>query len=174
MKQRKNWLAPLLLGLLLTLAACGGSGNAAEWQEQYDLGVRYLSEGNYGEAILAFTAAIEIDPNRAEAYVGRGDAYIGSGENGETLAAALADYQKAVDLDESLAPAWLGLTDIHIRQRDFEAASRRFLLGTTRRGTAAPLPGFPPQTPRDAWRREREWRIHKNGPPGDHPAGRFP
>ena len=55
-----------------------------------------------------------------------------------------------------------------------QSASRRFLLGTTRRGTAAPLPGFPPQTPRDAWRREREWRIHKNGPPGDHPAGRFP
>ena len=55
-----------------------------------------------------------------------------------------------------------------------QPASRRFLLGTTRRGTAAPPPGFPPQTPRDAWRREREWRIHKNGPPGDHPAGRFP
>ena len=42
------------------------------WQEQYDLGVRYLAEGNYEEAIIAFTAAIEIDPNRVEAYMGRG------------------------------------------------------------------------------------------------------
>lgn len=40
------------------------------------MGVRYLSEGNYEEAIIAFTAAIEIDPKRAEAYVGRGDAYV--------------------------------------------------------------------------------------------------
>ena len=118
----KQKLTSLVLALALLLSACAGAGDPAEWQEQYDLGVRYLSEGNYAEAILAFTAAIEIDPRRAEAYVGRGDAYIGSGENEETLAAALADYQKAVDLDESLAPAWLGLTDIHIRQRDFEAA----------------------------------------------------
>ena len=61
----------LLLGFLL--CACGQS--VPTWQEQYDLGVRYLSEGNYEEAILAFTAAIEIDPKQAPAYVGRGDAY---------------------------------------------------------------------------------------------------
>lgn len=45
------------------------------WKENYDLGVRYLSEGNYQEAVFAFTAAIEIDPRQADAYVGRGDAY---------------------------------------------------------------------------------------------------
>lgn len=50
------------------------------WDEQYDLGVRYLSEGNYEEAILAFTAAIEIDPKRPEAYWGIADAYIGAGD----------------------------------------------------------------------------------------------
>ena len=32
--------------------------------DQYDLGMRYLSESNYEEAILAFTAAIKIDPNK--------------------------------------------------------------------------------------------------------------
>ena len=50
------------------------------WQEQYDLGTRYLSEGNYEEAIIAFSGAIEIDPKRAEAYVGLADAYVGTGE----------------------------------------------------------------------------------------------
>ena len=119
----KQKIISLCLALALVLAACGGgAGDAAAWQEQYDLGVRYLSEGNYEEAILAFTAAIEIDPRRAEAYVGRGDAYIASGENEETLAAALADYQEAVELDESLAAAWLGLTDVYIRMGDYEAA----------------------------------------------------
>ena len=53
--------------LLLTLAACQKApeaepaDEAPDWQTKYDLGVRYLSEGNYEEAILAFEAAIEID-----------------------------------------------------------------------------------------------------------------
>ena len=70
----------LLLALLLTLslAACGEK--APTWQEQYDLGQRYLTEGNYEEAILAFTAAIEIDPKRPEAYLSLADAYEASGD----------------------------------------------------------------------------------------------
>ena len=51
------------------------------WQEKYDLGVRYLSEGNYQEAILAFEAAIEIDPKRAEAYLGLADVYAATGDD---------------------------------------------------------------------------------------------
>ena len=70
----------LLLALLLTfsLAACGEK--APTWQEQYDLGQRYLTEGNYEEAILAFTAAIEIDPKRPEAYLSLADAYEAFGD----------------------------------------------------------------------------------------------
>lgn len=90
----------LTLVLLLTLCCCGKKNNGTTWQEQYDLGVRYLSEGNYEEAIIAFTAAIEIDPKRAEAYAGRGFAYIGAGETAENLAAALADYEMAVSLGD--------------------------------------------------------------------------
>ena len=61
--------------LLLSLAACSKApeadraDEAPDWQAQYDLGVRYLSEGNYEEAILAFEAAIEIDPRNADAYL---------------------------------------------------------------------------------------------------------
>lgn len=73
---KRSWL--LIFLSILLLAGCGKSNSPTTWQEQYDLGVRYLSEGNYEEAIIAFTAAIEIDPKRAEAYVGRGDAYVGS------------------------------------------------------------------------------------------------
>ena len=109
----------IIIGMF-SLSACGVSGDS--WQEQYDLGVRYLSEGNYEEAIIAFTAAIEIDPNRAEAYVGRGDAYIGSGETEDNLAAALADYEEAVALDETNVAAWLGLADVYICRGDYEKA----------------------------------------------------
>ncbi len=66
--------------LLLSLCACGKKETAATWQEKYDLGVRYLSEGNYEEAIIAFTAAIEIDPRHQEAYISLADAYIGLGD----------------------------------------------------------------------------------------------
>lgn len=54
--------------------------NKTSWQEQYDLGVRYLSEGNYEEAIIAFTAAIEIEPKQADAYVQLANLYIGFGD----------------------------------------------------------------------------------------------
>ena len=52
----------LVLALLLGLAACGKSPEA-QWQEQYELGTKYLSEGNYESAVLAFTAAIDILPS---------------------------------------------------------------------------------------------------------------
>ena len=63
--------------LLLSLIACGAKD---PWQEQYDLGLRYLNEGNYQEAVIAFEAAIEIDPNRVEAYSGLSNTYMAMGE----------------------------------------------------------------------------------------------
>lgn len=78
---KKNFGLYLILFALL-LCSCGQAsvgrseeGKGLTWQEQYDLGVRYLSDGNYEEAIIAFTAAIEIDDTRPEAYHGRGQSY---------------------------------------------------------------------------------------------------
>ena len=65
----------LILALCLLLCACGGDRSEA-WQEQYDLGMKHLGFGNYAEAIEAFTAAIEIDPDRQEAYAQRSEAYL--------------------------------------------------------------------------------------------------
>ena len=73
--------------LLLSLAACGGKD---PWQEQYDLGMRYLNEGNYQEAIIAFEAAIEIDAKRPEAYLGAAEAYIAA----DDIDAAIAILEK--------------------------------------------------------------------------------
>lgn len=72
--------------MILSLCACGQKAdvevpsNVSSWQEQYDLGVRYLSDGNYEEAIIAFTVAIKIDSKRPEAYLGLADAYTGTGD----------------------------------------------------------------------------------------------
>lgn len=126
--KRMLWMCMVLTVLL---SSCAGPQMtvAEQWQEQYDLGVRYLEEGNYEEAIIAFSAAIEIDPKRAEAYVGRGDAYVLSGETEENLAAAQTDYEEAIELDETNANAYLGLADICIRRGDFDGALAVILRG---------------------------------------------
>ena len=115
---KRNLLYALIL--VLFLVACGQT--VPTWDEQYNLGVRYLSEGNYEEAIIAFTAAIEIDSKQALASVGRGDAYAASGETGENLTSAQADYEMAIELNETLSEAHLGLVGIYIQQGDYEGA----------------------------------------------------
>ena len=52
----------LVIAVCLALTACGkkatdkitNPGVSMSWQEQYDLGIRLLNEGNYEEAILVF------------------------------------------------------------------------------------------------------------------------
>jgi len=94
----KQWLCLLLAFVMATsLCACGGNqaetADAPTWQEQYDLGIRYLSDGNYEEAIIAFMTAIEIDPKQADAYIGLADAYV----NGGNVEQALRVIQDALD-----------------------------------------------------------------------------
>lgn len=67
----------LFNALVLLACLCACKSTADRWQEQYDLGVRYLSDGEYEEAIIAFNAAIEIDPMQADAYLNLANAYIG-------------------------------------------------------------------------------------------------
>ena len=89
---KKLFCTLLAAALLLTLAACQKAPEAAEpadeapgWQAKYDLGVRYLSEGNYEEAILAFEAAIEIDPKQEAVYLKYAEAYVQQGEYASAL-----------------------------------------------------------------------------------------
>ena len=129
----KRILSVLLALTLLALAACSAPSTPAAttpeeqtaaptWQEQYDLGLRLLSEGNYEEAIIAFTAAIEIDPKQAPAYVGRGDAYFLTAETEETTALAQTDYEVAIELDNSCVEGYLGLSEVYVRQNLLEQA----------------------------------------------------
>ncbi len=112
------------------LIACGTGKSSLTWQEQYDLGMQYLTEGDYEEAIVAFTAAIEIDPNQALAYVGRGDAYILSGEANDQITAAEADYLTALELDSAAAEVYGKLADVYVLLGDSEKALQILQQGT--------------------------------------------
>ena len=72
LKKLVNFSLPYAIMLLL-LVSCAEKPKT--FDEQYDLGVKYISEGNYEEAIIALSAAIEIEPNSAIAYLNRGNAY---------------------------------------------------------------------------------------------------
>lgn len=124
MKKSAKATLCLVLAVCMLLSACGAGPMVAgtSWQKQYDLGVRYLEEGNYEEAIIAFTAAIEVDPKQAVAYVCRGDAYVLSGETAENLDAAQADYEKAIALDSTVEETYEKLANVYIAQGDVDSA----------------------------------------------------
>ena len=47
-----------------------------KYRHNINLGRRYQHGRQYDEAVRVFTKAIEVDPGRSEAYLGRGDTYI--------------------------------------------------------------------------------------------------
>lgn len=95
----------IVLAAVMLFSACGqddstdrvSDGESLSWQEQYDLGMSYLSEGNYAEAIIAFTAAIEIDPKQIETYLGLSTAYVQSGDDENALRALETGYADTND-----------------------------------------------------------------------------
>ena len=99
----------ILLAALLRLTLAPG------WQAKYDLGVRYLSEGNYEEAIIAFTAAIEIEPKQAELYLYRARAYNAIGDSNAQI-----DYETALLLDDTLVEAYRALIWIYREAEEYD------------------------------------------------------
>lgn len=97
---KKGICVCLLAALLLTLTGCGGGGKKKQgsWQEQYDLGIRYLEEGRYEEAVIAFQAAIEINPKEAQSYVALSETYRASGD----YRMALKTLETAAEKSENL------------------------------------------------------------------------
>ncbi len=58
----------------------------------------------------------------AQAHVLRGNAHIIDGETEENFALSQADYEKAMELDDTEAGVYLGLADLEIRRGEYDAA----------------------------------------------------
>lgn len=110
----KTKLTALLATVAILLSACGRTNSTMSWQEQYDLGVRYLEVGNYEESIIAFSAAIEIDPKRAETYLSLAEIYAEQGEWDAARAILQQGYEATED--PALSARMNELTEQEARQ----------------------------------------------------------
>lgn len=73
------------------------SVHAETAKEAFDSGKALLLDKKIDEAIVDFNKAIKIDPNYAEAYMGRGGAYFFKKDFNQ----AIGDYSKAIEIDPS-------------------------------------------------------------------------
>lgn len=128
----------LLLTVILLAAACS---REPTWEEQFDLGQRYLTEGNYQAAVLAFTQAIEIDPKQTTAYLNRADArlslYAESENDTSFLQQAIDDFQSVISLDPSIAEAYSGMSDAYMELGEIRQALEALQQGVEATGDAS-------------------------------------
>jgi|GEM_PF-6617599 tetratricopeptide (TPR) repeat protein len=94
-----TWLVAGLLLLGLSFPACGPGKTAEDYITQ---GKALLKAGKPDQAIAAFTAAIELNPQSATAFNNRGVAYCQQGE----LPKAVADFSQAIKIDPNFGKAY--------------------------------------------------------------------
>lgn len=100
-------LALVMVGSLLT--GCGNQVKATT-DNQLDIGVRYLSELDYENAIAAFNAAIEVNGKDANAYAGLYAAYIAMGM--PEMAAQIFEKAVSAGVDEAqMIGSVMGMAD---------------------------------------------------------------
>ena len=112
-KQPRKYLLPILLGASLVLIAgvvfavlgisgkLGGSRNKPEFED------KFLEEPSYDTSTLAYSELLEI---AAKAL-----------EDGD-YDAAIENYEKVLEMDDTVVDAYLGLIEAYIRMGDFEKA----------------------------------------------------
>ncbi len=67
---------------------------SADAETLHDQGMQYSRQGKHAKAVVAFSQAIELDPDYAKAYNNRGVAYMELGDYEQ----AVADFDQAIDL----------------------------------------------------------------------------
>jgi len=116
-----------LLAVILVASGIWGwksFGTEAQVQSKLDLAVKYLSDNNYEQAVLAFNEVIKIDPKVVKAYQGLARTYTLQGNHDE----AKATYAKgitAVAQDEKQT-LQLGLAGMYIDQGQLDNAEKAF------------------------------------------------
>ncbi len=106
----------ILMAAMVFLASC--SGEKLTYEENCDYGVKAMEKGDYTVAIGYFIETVEMEPDRADAYLCRAMLYEKSGD----FNSAVKDYEKAIEIDSGLTDAYEGLAGIYKLRGRTEAA----------------------------------------------------
>lgn len=108
---RKAIIIAIISILFLLLAGIGfvKYSGASTLRNEIKLGNKYLQEGKYEEAVLAFQKAIKIEPKSVEARVGLGKAYIGSGK----IDLAEKAFKEAISINAKKPQAYIELAKLY-------------------------------------------------------------
>lgn len=127
----------LLAGCSLKKSSESSESNGADdaaWQIQYALGMDCLSKERYEEAVIAFSAAIDIRPNSSGSYASRADAYYEWGysllDESQQQTVTVADIPVQLS-DEAAGKYELAVTDYE-KARNLDPAAQ----GTDRNAIA--------------------------------------
>ena len=82
------------------------------------LGIMFYDEKKYDEAIAAYIKVIKMDPNFAEAFSNRGNAY----QRKRQFDRAIQDYDRAIELKTDYAVAFSNRGNAYQRKRQFDRA----------------------------------------------------
>lgn len=85
---------------------------------QIEIGNKYLLEGDYEEAILAFDKAIKIDPLNIDAHIGLAKAFKESGRPEE----AKNPLNTVIEIDKENVEAYLLLVEVYVDLQELENA----------------------------------------------------
>jgi tetratricopeptide (TPR) repeat protein len=88
----------------------------------YDRGMAFNSNSNYVLAIEAFNEAIRLNPNYAEAYVGRGQAYRDIKDNDR----AMTDFGRAIQINPNYSEAYAYRGYVYLDKGDYDQAIADF------------------------------------------------
>lgn len=98
----------------LAISMTGGS----DLSKQLKLGEKYLLEGKYEEAILAFEKAIQIDPKNVDARIGLAKAYVAT----EKLDEAEKVLKEALELVQDRPEVYIELAKVYILEGQTDEA----------------------------------------------------
>lgn len=120
MKKKKRLVIGviMLLALLLVGFVTVKASQDSKLRKEIEIGNKYLSEGRYEEAILAFEKIIEVDPKNVEARVGLAKAYVGIKQYGKAEK-VLTD---GIKLTAKKPLLYTTLADVYLEQNKIDEA----------------------------------------------------